>query len=140
MDTLPGDWAVHQETRSRWMTTRRQDSYLVVLSHRKRTSTSRSMEIDFGRASYVHLCNQTVRNRLHEEGMWAREHQNWQMCHWRPVLFTNESRLSVSTNGRRVRVWRCQGERYSDCNIVEVFAMISWSLLSDRMQALWGMI
>ena len=35
-------------------------------------------------------------------------------------------------------MWRCQGERYSDCNIVEVIAMISWSLLSDRMQALWG--
>ena len=40
--------------------------------------------------------------------------------HWRPVLFTDESRFTVSTNDRRIKVWRRQGECYADCNIVEV--------------------
>ena len=99
--------------------------------------TARALEIDFRRATAVHLSDQTVRNRLHEHGMRARrparcpiltvehrtarlnfacEHQNWQLRHWRPVLFTDESRFSVSTNDRRARVWR----RHADCNIVEV--------------------
>uniref|UniRef100_A0AAZ3REL8 Tc1-like transposase DDE domain-containing protein n=1 Tax=Oncorhynchus tshawytscha TaxID=74940 RepID=A0AAZ3REL8_ONCTS len=59
-----------------------------------------------------------VRNRLHEGGMrarrpqvgvvltaqhragrlaFAREHQDWQIRHWRPVLFTDESRFTRST-------------------------------------------
>ena len=101
-------------------------------------STARSLEIDFRRATTVHLSDQTVRNRLHEDGMRARrparghiltaqhrvqrlnfahEHHNWQLRHWRPVLFTDESRCTVSTNNRRARVWRRQG---ANCNIVEV--------------------
>ena len=104
-------------------------------------STARAMEIAFRRATTVHLSDQTVRNRLHEDGMRARqpargpiltaqhrvqrlnfahEHQNWQLRHWRPVLFTDESRFTVSTNDRPARVWRRQGERYANCNIVEV--------------------
>ncbi|CDR01120.1 unnamed protein product [Oncorhynchus mykiss] len=27
----------------------------------------------------------------------AREHQDWQIHHWRPVLFTDESRFTLST-------------------------------------------
>ncbi|KAI4901808.1 hypothetical protein NFI96_009500 [Prochilodus magdalenae] len=36
----------------------------------------------------------------------AREHQDWQIGHWRPVLFTDESRFTLSTCDRRDRVWR----------------------------------
>ena len=125
----------------RGMTTARQDRYLGTLACRNRMRTARALEIDFRRATAVHLSDQTVRNRLHELGMrarrparcpiltvehrtarlnFAREHQNWQLRHWMPVLFTDESRFSVSTNDRRARVWRRQGERYADCNIVEV--------------------
>ena len=74
-------WTRYQETgqcirrqgqdRSR-MTTPRQDRYLVILSHRNRMRTARSLEIDFRRATQVHLWNQTVRNRPHEDGMRAR--------------------------------------------------------------------
>ncbi|KAI4874784.1 hypothetical protein NFI96_001621 [Prochilodus magdalenae] len=31
----------------------------------------------------------------------AREHQDWQIGHWRPVLFTDESRFTLSTCDRR---------------------------------------
>ncbi|KAL0149994.1 hypothetical protein M9458_054653 [Cirrhinus mrigala] len=45
----------------------------------------------------------------------AREHQDWQIRHWRPVLFTDESRFTLSTCDR---VWRRRGERSAACNIL----------------------
>ncbi len=48
----------------------------------------------------------------------AIEHQNWQVRHWHPVLFTDESRFTLSTCDRRERVWRTRGECYAACNIV----------------------
>ncbi|CDQ59856.1 unnamed protein product [Oncorhynchus mykiss] len=49
----------------------------------------------------------------------AREHQDWQIRHWRPVLFTDESRFTLSTCDRRDRVWRRSGERSAACNILQ---------------------
>ncbi|CDQ68294.1 unnamed protein product [Oncorhynchus mykiss] len=49
----------------------------------------------------------------------AREHQDWQIRHWRPVLFTDESRFTLSTCDRRDRVWRHRGERSAACNILQ---------------------
>ena len=49
----------------------------------------------------------------------AREHQNWQARHWCPVLFTSESRFTLSTSDGHERVWRRQGQRYAACNIVQ---------------------
>ena len=119
-------------------TTTRQDRFLVLLSRRNRMSTARAMEIDVRRLpmftcptrllgidSMMMMVREpddlteaqfSLRNTVY----FAREHQNWQLRHWRPVLFTDESRFTVSTNDRRARVWRRQGERYADCNIVEV--------------------
>ena len=123
------------------ITTPQQDRYLWILARRNRRSTARSLAAGFHRGTGVRLSNQTVRNRVHEDGMharrpatgpilteghrrarldFARNHQDWQVGDWAPVLFTNESRFTVSTNDRRVRVWRRQGERFADCNIVEV--------------------
>ncbi len=47
------------------------------------------------------------------------EHQNWQVRTGRPVLFTDESRFTLSTCDRRERVRRSRGERYAACNIVQ---------------------
>ncbi|KAL0154165.1 hypothetical protein M9458_050523 [Cirrhinus mrigala] len=52
----------------------------------------------------------------------AREHQDWQIHHWRPVLFTGESRFTLSTCDRRDQrdgVWRRRGERSAACNILQ---------------------
>ena len=92
------------------MTTPMQDRFLVLLSRCNHMSTSKTLEIDFCRATDVHLPDQIVRNKLHYDGMrarrpaqvpvltaqhravrfnFARQHHNWQIRHWMPILFTD---------------------------------------------------
>ncbi|KAJ8395660.1 hypothetical protein AAFF_G00028970 [Aldrovandia affinis] len=39
--------------------------------------------------------------------------------HWHHILFTDESRFTLSTRDRRERVWRRRGECYAACNIIQ---------------------
>ena len=143
-------WTRYQETdgytrrpgqgRNR-ITTARQDRYVVTSALRNRFITARALQNDLHHASGVRVSNQTVRNRLHEDRLRARrpatgvilnrqhrrarlefalEHQNWQLAEWSNILFTNESRYTVSNNDGRMRVWRRQGQRFAACNMLEV--------------------
>ena len=112
-------------------TTGVQECYLRTLALRNRQSTARALRNDFQLATGVRLSNQTVRNRLHNDTLQARQpatgpvltvahqrnrlnfaqnHVGWQLAQWRMVLFTDESRFHVSTCDRRVRVCRRPGE------------------------------
>lgn len=121
-------------------TTPRQDRYLRTLTARNRFHTAGQLQGAFQDATGVRVSTQTVRNRLHQSGLHARrpcivspltaahrrarldfaqEHVGWQLRHWTPVLFTNESRFCLSVNDRRARVWRARGERFDEANMVE---------------------
>lgn len=81
---------------------------------------------------------QTIRNRLHDQGLrsrkpamkpkltvrhklarirWARAHERCTHAQWTNIIFTDESRFLLYGNDGRQRVWRRTGERYADCNV-----------------------
>ncbi|UYV66926.1 RFC2 [Cordylochernes scorpioides] len=49
---------------------------------------------------------------------WCRARSTW-MTEWHRVVFSDESRFCLSSNSRRVRVWRRRGERSNSAAIVE---------------------
>ncbi|GFW66266.1 transposable element Tcb2 transposase [Trichonephila clavipes] len=76
------------------------------------------------------VSTQTVRNRLHGISLyarrpmvcvrltsrhrrdrmeWAKEHVNWRRNEWSNVLFSDESRISVHLDNRRIFIWRDRG-------------------------------
>ncbi|GFX76388.1 transposable element Tcb2 transposase [Trichonephila clavipes] len=51
--------------------------------------------------------------------LWCREHQNWRDNEWGRVLFTDESRFSLSSDSHRILIWREWGSRNHPSNIFE---------------------
>ncbi|GFW99516.1 transposable element Tc1 transposase [Trichonephila clavipes] len=51
--------------------------------------------------------------------LWYREHRNWRDNEWGRVLFTDESRFSLSSDSHRILIWRERGSRNHPPNIIE---------------------
>ncbi|GFW60669.1 transposable element Tc1 transposase [Trichonephila clavipes] len=51
--------------------------------------------------------------------LWCREHRNWRYNEWGRVLFTDESRFSLSSDSHRILIWRERGSRNHPSNIIE---------------------
>ncbi|GFW47252.1 transposable element Tc3 transposase [Trichonephila clavipes] len=49
----------------------------------------------------------------------CREHRNWRDNEWERVLFTDESRFSLSSDSHCILIWRERGSRNHPSNIIE---------------------
>ncbi|GFU28073.1 HTH_Tnp_Tc3_2 domain-containing protein [Trichonephila clavipes] len=100
-------------------TTPAQDRYIVLSAKRNRRTTAQQVANQFLAASGKQISRKTVARRLRGEGLyarrrvvcvpltrqhrtarlqWCREHHNWTEQDWACVLFSDESRFSLSSD------------------------------------------
>ncbi|GFW58199.1 transposable element Tcb1 transposase [Trichonephila clavipes] len=103
------------------------DDRHIVLQARKTGGRQREKSLDTTQATGRPISRFTVARRLHGGGLfarrpvrcvpltpshrkrrslWCREHRNWRDNEWGRVLFTDESRFSLSSDSHRVLIWR----------------------------------
>ncbi|GFT58070.1 transposable element Tcb1 transposase [Trichonephila clavipes] len=112
-------------------TTPADDRYIVLQARRNRRQTAGEIARHTTQATGRPISRFTVARRLHGGGLfarrpvrcvpltpahrrrrslWCREHRNWGDNEWRRVLFTDESRFSLSSDSHRILIWRESGE------------------------------
>ncbi|GFX01552.1 transposable element Tcb2 transposase [Trichonephila clavipes] len=65
------------------------------------------------------VCVPLTRQHRTARLQWCREHHNWTEQDWACVLFSDESRISLSSDCRRQLIWRESGTAYRPENIQE---------------------
>ncbi|GFS69185.1 transposable element Tcb2 transposase [Trichonephila clavipes] len=65
------------------------------------------------------VCVTLTRQQRTSRLQWCREHPNWTEQDWACVLFSDESRFSLSSDCRRQLIWRESGTAYTPENIQE---------------------
>ncbi|GFS59103.1 transposable element Tc1 transposase [Trichonephila clavipes] len=121
-------------------TTPADDRYIVLQARRNRRQTAREIARHTTQATGRPISRFTVARRLHGGGLfarrrvrcvpltpahrrrrslWCREHRNWRDNEWGRVLFTDESRFSLSSDSHRILTWRERGSRNHPSNIIE---------------------
>ncbi|GFS81048.1 transposable element Tcb2 transposase [Trichonephila clavipes] len=116
-------------------TTPRHNRYLVISAGRQRGSTAGTLDSTLTIATGIQISRQTIYRRLNHAGLYARrpavciplmsarkhallkwslKHQHWSVGEWANVMFSDESRFSLSSDSRRVTIWRESGTRFSN--------------------------
>ncbi|GFW06823.1 transposable element Tc1 transposase [Trichonephila clavipes] len=121
-------------------TTPADDGYIVLQAKRNRRQTAREIARHTTQATGRPISRFTVARRLHGGGLfarrpvrcvpltpvhprrrslWCREHRNWRDNEGGRVLFTDESRFSLSSDSHRILIWRERESRNHPSNIIE---------------------
>ncbi|GFX35047.1 transposable element Tcb2 transposase [Trichonephila clavipes] len=121
-------------------TTLADDRYIVLQARRNRRQTAGEITRHMTQATGRPISQFTVARRLHggslfarrpvqcvpltpahrrRRSLWCREHRNWRDNEWGRVLFTDESRFSLSSDSHRILIWRERGSRNHPSNIIE---------------------
>ncbi|GFX94622.1 transposable element Tc3 transposase [Trichonephila clavipes] len=108
-------------------TTPADDRYIVLQARRNRRQTAGEIARHTTQLTGRPISRFTVARRLHGGGLfarrpvrcvpltpahlrrrslWCREHRNWRDNEWGLVLFTDESRFSLSSDSHRILIWR----------------------------------
>ncbi|GFX94979.1 transposable element Tcb2 transposase [Trichonephila clavipes] len=72
-----------------------------------------------GGGLFVRRCVPLTPAHRRRRSLWCREHRNWRDNEWGRVLFTDESRFSLSSDSHRILIWRERGSRNHPSNIIE---------------------
>ncbi|GFS56277.1 transposable element Tcb2 transposase [Trichonephila clavipes] len=120
-------------------TTPADDWYIVLQARRNRRQTAGEIARHTTQATGRPISRFIVARRLHGGGLfarrpvrcapltpahwrrrslWCREHWNWRDNEWGRVLFTDESRFSLSSDSHRILIWRKRGSRNHPSNII----------------------
>ncbi|GFV30232.1 transposable element Tcb2 transposase [Trichonephila clavipes] len=121
-------------------TTPNEDRYLVLTARRHRNMNATLLQLYLRSATGTTVSTQTVRNRLHGVGLyarrptvcvrltsrhhrdrreWATEHVNWRRDEWSNVLFSDEFHFSVHPDNRCIFIWRDLGSRNNSAFVHE---------------------
>ncbi|GFS54213.1 transposable element Tc1 transposase [Trichonephila clavipes] len=121
-------------------TTPADDPYIVLQARRNRRQTAGEIARHTTQATGLPISRFTVARRQHGGGLfarrpvrcvpltpahrrrrslWCREHRNWRDNEWGRVLFTDESRFSLSSDFHRILIWSERGSRNHPSNIIE---------------------
>ncbi|GFX56101.1 transposable element Tcb2 transposase [Trichonephila clavipes] len=122
-------------------TTPNEDRLLVLTARRHRNMNATLLQQHLRSATGTTVSTQTVRNRLHGVGLyarrplvcvrltlwhrrdrreWATEHVNWRRNEWSNVLFSDESRFSVHPDNRRIFIRRDRGNKNNPTFVHEI--------------------
>lgn len=82
----------------------------------RRTTNRRMTSQGFGARRLIRKPFLTQRNRVLRLA-WAREHSNLTIHHWRHVVFTDESRVTLDARDGRQRVRRIRGQPLQEADI-----------------------
>ncbi|GFU64705.1 transposable element Tcb2 transposase [Trichonephila clavipes] len=125
---------------SSWLGLQRRQIYRPISAKRNRRTTAQQVANQFLPASGKQISRKTLARRLRGGGLyarrrvvcvpltrqhrtarlqWCREHHNSIEQDWACVLFSDESRFSLSSDCRRQLIWRESGTAYRPENIQE---------------------
>ncbi len=62
---------------------------------------------------------------------WAKEKKNWTVAQWSKVLFSDESKCSISFGNPCPRVWRKSGEAQNPCCLKSIVPQQSHRLIAS---------
>ena len=131
-------------------TTPGQDRYVRLSARRNPITTATTLRHELREATGVVVSSQTVRNRLHDIGLYARRplktpalrphhrgararwttaHENWTRDQWTRTLFSDEVRMGLHPDNNSIRVWRRTGERNHPSMTVERHQQFGGSIL-----------
>ncbi|GFV04847.1 transposable element Tcb2 transposase [Trichonephila clavipes] len=121
-------------------TTPTDDRYIVLQARRNRRQTAEEIARHTTQATGRPISRFTVARRLRggnlfprrpvrcvpltpahrrRRSLWCWEHRNWRDNEWGQVLFTDESRFSLSSDSHHILIWRERGSRNHSSNIIE---------------------
>ncbi|GFW15061.1 transposable element Tcb2 transposase [Trichonephila clavipes] len=121
--TTPADewYIVLQARRNRWQTAEEIDGHTTQATGRpiSRFTVGRKRHGGGLFARRPVRCVPLTPAHRRRRSLWCREHRNWRDNEWGRVLFTDESRFSLSSDSHRILIWRERGSRNHPSNIIE---------------------